>query len=350
MLGAQVTGYSLSPTTNPNHWDILDLEMKEERGDIRDLEKLSKAMLASKPDIIFHLAAQPLVRYAYANPIETWSTNVLGTAHVLQAARKLKNCAAIVVVTTDKVYENQERDDAYSETDRLGGHDPYSASKAAAELVVDSYRKSFFFLGDSPLIATVRAGNVIGGGDFSEDRLIPDIVRASLHDSPLFVRSPNSTRPWQHVLDCLSGYLLLGQKLLQRDPRYAESWNFGPAKSDNRSVLEVLEGLKKEWNEIKWQTREVNENQLHEAGKLCLDSTKAHEKLNWRPVWDLKSALEATACWYRAYLEEGEVLSTDQLMNYIAAAQEKKVEWTCYDDAKEYIAKWVTDHHLKVEK
>lgn len=242
-LGAQVIGVSLSPETEPNHWDLLGLDLDDRRVDIRDADAILNIFTETKPELVFHLAAQPLVRRSYRDPLETWSTNVMGTANVLDACRLTESVRAIVVVTTDKCYENQEWPWGYRENDRLGGHDPYSASKAGAELVAASYRHAFFSNEDGPLLATARAGNVIGGGDWSEDRLIPDLVRATVNNQSLEIRSPNATRPWQHVLESLSGYLLLGQKLLEGQKDFAAPWNFGPEPEGNRSVAEVLEKL-----------------------------------------------------------------------------------------------------------
>jgi CDP-glucose 4,6-dehydratase len=232
---------------------------------------------------------------------------------------------AIVVVTTDKCYENREWEQGYNETDRLGGHDPYSASKAAAELVAASYRSAFFHEANSPLLATARAGNVIGGGDWSEDRLIPDLVRAIASGNSLQIRSPLATRPWQHVLESLSGYLLLGQKLLEGRKEFAEAWNFGPEPDDNRTVADVLTRLKSHWPELDWKVTKLP--QSHEAGLLYLDSAKAHQRLGWQPTWSLDDALTVTAEWYRAYLSDGRVESHTQLAAFIARARTAGREW-----------------------
>jgi CDP-glucose 4,6-dehydratase len=280
----------------------------------------------AKPEMVFHLAAQPLVRRSYRDPLETWSTNVMGTANLLDACRQTASVRAIVVVTTDKCYENQEWHWGYRESDRLGGHDPYSASKAATELVVASYRSAFFHAPDAPLLATARAGNVIGGGDWSEDRLIPDLVRAITTRTPLEIRSPTATRPWQHVLESLSGYLVLGQKLLEGKKSMAECWNFGPEPEGNRPVAEVLAQLTAHWPELTWQV--TQHPQPHEAGLLYLDSAKAKTKLGWRPIWALDNALTATADWYRSFADKGRVVSRDQLAGYICAAQAAGLEWS----------------------
>lgn len=326
-LGAEVTGVSLSPESQPNHWDMLKLSIDDRRVDIRDLCALQQVFTETSPEVVFHLAAQPLVRRSYRNPIETWSTNVIGTANVLEASRQQNGVRAIVSVTTDKCYENQEWAWGYRETDRLGGHDPYSASKAAAELVAASYRNAFFGLDSAPLLSTARAGNVIGGGDWSEDRLIPDLIRAVQQNRSLEVRSPNATRPWQHVLESLSGYLLLGQKLLTQGKSYADAWNFGPEPEGNRTVADVLDKLRRQWDSINWHVTE--KPQPHEAQLLYLDSAKARSCLKWRPVWNIDVTLAKTVDWYRAWLETGDVATYVQLESYIADAVNAKVEWAC---------------------
>ena len=262
-LGAHISGIALPPETDPSHWDLLSLDINSMMMDIRDVDSVQQAVTNAQPEIVFHLAAQPLVRRSYRAPLETWSTNVMGTANILDACRQQPSVKAIVAITTDKCYENQEWVWGYRETDRLGGHDPYSASKAGAELVAASYRSSFFRAPDSPLLATARAGNVIGGGDWTEDRLIPDLARAAYAVKPLEIRSPKSTRPWQHVLECLSGYLSLGQKLLECDSAFAGGWNFGPDCGGNRQVQQVLEQLQQSWHGLEWFTGQ--QSQLHEA-------------------------------------------------------------------------------------
>ena len=323
-MGAVVTGIALPPETHPNHWELLALATNEHRLDILDFDAVKKVFSATKPDIVFHLAAQPLVRRSYRDPLETWSTNVMGTANVLEACRQTPSVRAIVAVTTDKCYENREWPWGYRENDRLGGHDPYSASKAGSELVAASYRNSFFNIENAPLLATARAGNVIGGGDWSEDRLIPDLVRAVAQGQSLEIRSPRATRPWQHVLESLSGYLLLGQRLLQGDKTYAEAWNFGPEPEGNRSVSEVLGKLNAHWSNLCWHVTE--KPQPHEAALLYLDSAKARSKLHWQPAWNFDVALEKTAAWYRAWLEGGKVTSREQLVEYITAATRANLE------------------------
>jgi CDP-glucose 4,6-dehydratase len=324
-LGGEVTGIALPPETQPNHWDLVAQATNEHRLDIRNPDAVKKAFLATNPDIVFHLAAQPLVRRSYCDPLETWSVNVMGTANVLEACRQTPSVRAIVTITTDKCYKNREWPWGYRESDRLGGHDPYSASKAGSELVAASYRSAFFNSKNDPLLATARAGNVIGGGDWSEDRLIPDLVRAVAEGQSLQIRSPLATRPWQHVLESLSGYLLLGQRLLQGDKTCAEAWNFGPEPEGNRTVSEVLDKLNSHWSSLRWHV--TNKPQPHEATLLYLDSAKARSKLHWQPAWNFDAALEKTATWYRDWLERGKVRSREQLVEYITAATQANLEW-----------------------
>lgn len=325
-LGAEVTGFSLPPETQPNHWDLLKLSNDNRRQDIRDISALKQVFNDTQPEIVFHLAAQALVRRSYRDPVETWSTNVMGTANVLEASRQQPSVRAVVAVTTDKCYENREWPWGYRENDRLGGHDPYSASKAGAELVASSYRNAYFTEKNGPLLATARAGNVIGGGDWSDDRLIPDLIRAVEKNQSLEIRSPHATRPWQHVLESLSGYLLLGQKLLRGDKTYADAWNFGPAPEGNRTVSEVLGKLQQEWSNLRWHITE--KPYLHESTLLYLDSTKARSLLSWQPVWSIDTSLAKTADWYRAWLQNGEIISHQQLAEYVNYAVRAKAEWT----------------------
>jgi CDP-glucose 4,6-dehydratase len=250
----------------------------------------------------------------------------MGTAHVLEACRKTQSVRSVVVVTTDKVYANREWLWGYRETDGLGGHDPYSGSKVAVEHLVESYRKAFFETNDGILLATARAGNVIGGGDWSQDRLIPDCVRAIHAGKPLEVRFPDATRPWQHILECLNGYLLLGQKLLEGNRPFAEAWNFGPDAGENRAVSEILAKLKNHWPQLNWQTTQGSP--LHEAKLLYLDNTKSKAKLGWSPVWTLDQCLRATADWYRHHQKTGQVDSRKQLTEFIESARLAGHDWT----------------------
>ena len=324
-MGAEVSGVSLAPITTPHHWGLLNLGIKQHTVDIRERAALGAAVAAAEPEIVFHLAAQPLVRRSYADPCETWSTNVMGTVNLLDACRQLPRLKAVVVVTTDKCYDNREWAWGYRENDALGGHDPYSASKAGAELVTASYRRAFFQAGHGALIASARAGNVIGGGDWSDDRLIPDLVRALAHGRPLEIRSPAATRPWQHVLESLSGYLLLGERLLAGDQAFAGPYNFGPEPDGNRSVQDVLQLLRGHWPELAWKLAQAA--QPHEARLLYLDSAKARAELAWKPVWGLERALGATAQWYRAYYADGGVTSAAQLARYIEDARVAGTDW-----------------------
>lgn len=324
-LGAEVSGLALDPLSVPCHWDLLNLPIQDHRVDIRDESAVKAVFETEKPEVVFHLAAQPLVRWSYNEPVITWATNVMGTTHVLEAVRQTPDTQAVVIVTTDKCYENREWPWPYRERDRLGGHDPYSASKAGAELVAASYRTSFLCHPGAPLLATARGGNVIGGGDWSQDRLIPDLVRSVASGEPLIIRSPHATRPWQHVLDCLSGYLLLGQRLMTGDVSYADAWNFGPDGRGNRSVERVLGDFASTWPQVHWQVE--TGPHPHEASLLQLDSAKARMGLQWRPVWDLDTAIQNTAAWYQQWLEADEVRSADQLATYLTDAGEAGLDW-----------------------
>ncbi|MDB4766935.1 CDP-glucose 4,6-dehydratase [bacterium] len=324
-LGAKVGGLSLDPCTTPNHWDLLGLSVDDHRGDIRDVEKTTDFVKNFSPEIVFHLAAQPLVRRSYRDPLETFSTNIMGTANVLEACRHVNSVQSIVCITTDKVYANKEWTWGYRENDILGGHDPYSASKAACEIVLDSYRKAFFEEENRCLLATVRAGNVIGGGDWSEDRLIPDLVRATTTNSELEIRSPNATRPWQHVLESLCGYLMVGQRLIERKAEFAQAWNFGPNAEDNRRVIEILDELKLYWPKLAFGV--TADPQPHEANLLYLDNSMAKSKLNWQPVWTLQKCLLQTAQWYQSQASDGNISSREQLHQFIDDARRLDRAW-----------------------
>lgn len=331
-LGAEVRGYSLDYPSSPNHFSLLRLPVCSVMADIRDRERLQKEVNDFQPDLVFHLAAQPLVRYSYRHPVETFETNVLGTVNVFDACRHCPSVKAIVNITSDKAYENTEQDVAYRETDRMGGYDPYSASKGCAELVVNSYRNSFFNLaqygrGHRLLLASARAGNVIGGGDWAADRLIPDIVTNSAANRPVSIRNPNATRPWQHVLEPLSGYLLLGQLLLQEKKEAADGWNFGPLLNETLPVEGVLHRMKSVWENLSYRI-EQTASQPHEAHLLRLDCTKANQKLQWYPVWDTETAIRQTALWYKAYYANGALLTREDLQHYISDAKTKGLTWT----------------------
>jgi CDP-glucose 4,6-dehydratase len=330
-LGANVTGYALKPPTNPNHFDLIDLDIPVIYGDIRNEEDLTKAVIFSKPEIVFHLAAQPLVRYSYSNPKETFETNVIGTLNLFEACRKAEYTRAIVNITSDKCYENREWIWPYRENEAMGGGDPYSASKGCVELLTACYRKSFFNLNNygsdhNVLIASCRAGNVIGGGDWAEDRLVPDVIKAAVQGIPVTLRNPGAIRPWQHVLEPLSGYLLLGQKLLQKETVFADAWNFGPDERDYREVEDVVELCNKNWGVIHYQ-KDANTPNLHEASILKLDSSKARKILGWYPVWDITMAIIKSTDWYRNYYENKKIISTLQINDYIEDAIINNISW-----------------------
>lgn len=324
-LGAQVAGLALPAPGSPSHWELLGLDIDARTTDIRDAAAVLAAVAHFRPEIVFHLAAQALVRPSYDDPLATWSTNVMGTAHVLEACRHVSGLRAIVVATSDKCYANREWHWAYRESDPLGGHDPYSASKAGAEMVAASYRQSFFAPAGRTLLATARAGNVIGGGDWGQDRLVPDAARAVAGGAALQVRNPQATRPWQHVLEPLSGYLMLGQKLLQGERAAADAWNFGPGPEGNVTVSALLDTMRGEWPELRWQAEGVAGP--HEARLLHLDSARARAELQWQPVWSLPEGAAATAAWYRGWLAERQVRSGEQLDAYIGAARTARLAW-----------------------
>ncbi|MDF9844976.1 CDP-glucose 4,6-dehydratase [Paenibacillus sp. PastF-1] len=316
-LGAKVTGYSTAPNTDPSLFHCCggDQLLQSVTGDIRDASRLGAAMQEADPDIVFHLAAQPLVREAYRQPVDTYATNVLGTVHVLEAVRQNNlqggSVKAVVNITTDKCYENKEWLWGYRENDPLGGFDPYSSSKACSELVTSSYRNSFFhnarYQEHGVAIASARAGNVIGGGDWAAERLIPDCFRAICSKVPLVIRSPGSVRPWQHVLEPLSGYLLLGQRLIEEGIRFAEPWNFGPDDQDARSVEWVVRRFCSLWGAgARYEVE--SDNRLHETAVLKLDCSKAKLELGWQPRWDLDTALMNTSAWYKAFMNQENML------------------------------------------
>lgn len=330
-LGAEVIGYALQPPTNPNHFDLLKLEVVSIIGDIRDAKRLNEAIQNYKPEKVFHLAAQPLVSYSYKNPVETFETNVMGTTNVFEACRQTEYVRTIVNITSDKCYENRKWAWGYRENDPMGGYDPYSASKGCAEIVTSAYRNSFFNLNEygkshNVLLASVRAGNVIGGGDWAEDRLTPDIVKAASNNEKVIIRNPKSIRPWQHVLEPLSGYLLLGQKLLEGNKELAEGWNFGPDDS-NICVKDVVSLIKSEWDKVDYEISN-NSDKPHEAVLLKLNCLKAHLKLGWKPVWDIKKTIAMTTKWYKEFYENGKIFSLDDLREYVEDAVKKNLVWT----------------------
>lgn len=304
-LGAEVIGYALKPPTHLNLFTIANVakNMTSVLGDIRDFSAIASTVNTYRPDIIIHMAAQSLVRYSYKYPLETYSTNVMGTVNLLEAARQTENTRAIVNVTTDKCYENKNGYWSYRENDRLGGRDPYSNSKACAELVSSAYRHSYFNQPNSPGLATARAGNVIGGGDWAEDRLVPDIINACKEKKPVIIRNPQALRPWQHVLEPLGGYLLLAERLYEAPTVFSSSWNFGPQEEDVVPVAWLVEFIIKAWQaNTAWQ---YDDNQHpHEEKCLKLDCSKAKAELGWRPAWNLEKGLQATIAWYQAYQEQ----------------------------------------------
>jgi CDP-glucose 4,6-dehydratase len=299
-MGAEVTGYAKPPASKPSLFEVARIGGGVESvfGDVDDLRSLERLMLRAQPEIIFHLAAQSLVRRSYADPLDTYRTNVLGTVHLLECARRYASIRSVVIVTSDKCYENREQGPGYREGDPLGGHDPYSSSKGCAEIVTTAYRRSFFAAKGAG-ICSVRAGNVIGGGDWSEDRLIPDLVRAFSSGQPALIRNPTAVRPWQHVLEPLRGYLLLAQKLHESREGYSEAWNFGPAETDALPVSAIADRLASRWgSRARWE-RDAQE-QPYEAQTLRLDCSKAQARLGWRPQLPLDLALDWVADWYRA--------------------------------------------------
>lgn len=314
-LGAKVFGISLKPKTDPNMFLACDLEkkIKTEYLDIRDLSRLQTKFSNFQPEIVFHLAAQALVGQSYQDPIETYSTNILGTTHVLEACRKTPSVKVIVNVTTDKCYENKETNIAFQETDVLGGYDPYSSSKACSELISAAYRQSYFT--DKIALATARAGNIIGGGDWTETRLIPDFIQAVQNNTTLSLRHPQAIRPWQHVLEPISGYLLLAENLWLNSKKFSMAWNFGPEESSCVSVEQVVRSLIKYWGRGSFSNLPAD---FHETKVLKLDSTKAKTMLGWKPRWSLNKALEMSLDWYQSFYRNEDVYSTTlkQIENY----------------------------------
>lgn len=311
-LGAKVLGYSLPPPTVPSLFEIARVSegMISFTGDIRDLKSLQSFIASKEPEIIIHMAAQSLVRYGYENPVETYSTNVMGTVNILESVRLTRCTKVILIVTSDKCYENKEWIWGYRESDPMGGKDPYSSSKGCAELVTTAYRSSYFSEGNTDpnvAIASVRAGNVIGGGDWSEDRLIPDIMKAFMEHRPVLIRNPHAVRPWQYVLDALHGYLILVERLWNNGKEYAGGWNFGPSDEDSKPVSWILNKIKEIWgDDASW---ELDDNREHpkESSFLKLDSSKARNKLNWSPKLDLEEAIYWTVKWYQNFISNSDM-------------------------------------------
>ena len=330
-LGAHVHGFALSAATTPAAFEQLGLakKMGHEIGDVRNAVAVKNSLLRVQPDFVFHLAAQALVRYSYEHPLETYATNIMGTAHVLEGLRALENPCAAVIVTSDKCYENREQDHAYAEEDPLGGHDPYSSSKGAAEIVTSAYRRSFF--DKSPVrIARARAGNVVGGGDWARDRIVPDCIRALQRDAAIPVRNPAAIRPWQHVLEPLSGYLWLAASLAQNsaDATLETAFNFGPEPEANHNVGELVREILKCWPG-RWDDKS-SPHAPHEAKLLMLSTAKAKKILFWQPTWKFETAIARTVEWYRGVYENAAVaesLTLRQIAEYEAAACAAQIAW-----------------------
>ena len=328
LMGADVVGLGLDPPSSPNHYDLLGSPGADHRVDIRDGEAVETVVRSAQPEIVFHLAAQPLVRLSYREPRYTYDTNVMGTVNLYEACRNVPSLRAIVSITSDKVYQNRESQTGYTEDDRLGGVDPYSNSKACVELLTDCYRSSFFNASQSDtLIASVRAGNVIGGGDWAEDRIIADAARSASQQQPLVIRNPESVRPWQHVLEPLAGYLTVGQRLLEEKSEFATNWNFGPSDDSIVTVRELISRIRHYWPGVdpKFQS-EVNAPK--ETKRLVLCSEKAKSQLGWTPVWQFTKTAEKVANWYRIFYEKGEITTDQDIGDYISDAQLLGVNWT----------------------
>lgn len=322
-MGAHVVGYALDPPTRPSMFEIAGVAegMTSVIGDVRDLGRLKSVFAEHRPEIVFHLAAQPLVRYSYEDPVETYSTNVMGTVHMLESVRHSESVRVVVSITSDKCYENKEWYWGYRENEQLGGHDPYSSSKGCAELVISAYRRSYF----SPeaherhgvALASTRAGNVIGGGDWAKDRLIPDIMKAIMEGRPVIIRSPNAIRPWQHVLEPLNGYLCLAEQLWERGSRLAQAWNFGPSSEEAKTVSWIVDYLTKSWGEgARWELDSAQHP--HEDTYLKLDCSKARSLLGWAPKLQLSTALDWIVEWYQGYRrnEDMHCLTQDQIVRF----------------------------------
>lgn len=319
-LGAQIHGLALDPPTEPSLFDrarVRDRLDSHVIADVRDLDAVTRAMRAARPDILIHMAAQPLVRYSYEAPVETYAVNVMGTAHVLEAARGIDSLRSILCVTTDKCYENFDLSRGYREEDPLGGHDPYSSSKAGSELVVSAWRRSFFEAAGVP-VASGRAGNVIGGGDWAKDRLIVDLMNAFMKGEKPLIRAPKAVRPWQHVLEPLSGYLMLCQAMWDRQDGSASAFNFGPAADDAKPVEWIADRISRLWGDGASWMLDTNANHPHEAHYLYLDTDKAQELLGYRPRWNLDAALEGIVAWYRGFAtgQDALALTLNQIRHF----------------------------------
>jgi CDP-glucose 4,6-dehydratase len=317
-LGAKVSGYALNPPTDPSLFKLckIDKLVNSNIADIRNIDALKQALTSASPDIVIHMAAQPLVRQSYKDPVETYSVNVMGTVNLLESVRRCKSVKAVVNVTTDKIYENKERATGYKENEPLGGYDPYSSSKACSELVTSAYRNSF--LNNGVAVATARAGNVIGGGDWGEDRLVPDFIRAILNGEKIRIRNPKAVRPWQYVLDPLNGYLMLAQRLYENGQQYAQAWNFGPADKDAKTVEWLVKTLCSRWG--KGASYAIDKGKHpHETRLLTLNSSKARTTLKWKPKADIETSIDNIIAWTRAYKDKKDIrkVSLDQLSAYV---------------------------------
>lgn len=320
IFGAKVFGYSLKPNNELNHYDLIEFNKAGVFCDISDLKKLSSTINDFKPDIVFHLAAQPLVIQSYLDPLETYKTNVIGTANLLESMKNIDSIKSAVIITTDKVYKNIEKETFYNEDCTLGGYDIYSSSKACCEILTESYRNSFYNLDKygtdhNLLIATARAGNVIGGGDWSKNRLIPDLINSAINGKYIEIRSPKSIRPWQHVLDCISGYLLLGANLYNSNTEFSGSWNFSPNKEEVFDVETISNLSKKCWDEIKFKMISSS-NKFHEANLLMLDNNKAKSLLGWSPKWNTEETVVKSVEWYKDFYTTKKINTENDVFEY----------------------------------
>ncbi len=330
-LGANVKGISLEPPSNPSHFESLSLEqfIENKKIDIRDFDKLKKTINQIKPDFIFHLAAQSLVQKSYKRSLETFQINTLGTINLLEVLKDVQHFCRVILITSDKCYENVEWIWGYKETDKLGGIDPYSASKAAAEIAISSYMRSFFCLEKHPVkICSTRAGNVIGGGDWAENRIVPDCIKSWSKKEPVFLRNPSSTRPWQHVLEPISGYLRLGEMMMPMHSEHSQSFNFGPNQYNTKSVKDLVEKMTEFWPESSYKIS-IESKYQKEAKLLKLNCDKSYEKLNWKPVLDFDETIEMTTKWYFSFYNKNSTLESSRkdINKYIEFAKERKISW-----------------------
>jgi CDP-glucose 4,6-dehydratase len=333
MLGANVRGISIDPITSPSLFEKLSLskQISDKRINILNRNKLSNAINLFEPDFVFHLAAQALVKESYKDPLITWDTNLIGTINVISSLRKINHKCVAVIITSDKCYKNKELRRGYRENDELGGYDPYSASKGAAEIAIQSYIKSFFNKKNNPNvhIAIGRAGNVIGGGDWSKDRILPDCIRSWSNENKVTIRSPNSTRPWQHVLEPLSGYLSLAERLSKNNKLHGEAFNFGPSESKSRTVMNVVTEMSKYWNNVKWTI--IPDNKIKEAGLLKLNCHKAYKLLKWKSNMNFAQTIKMTAIWYKSYYTDKKnitLLTEEQIDTFVVIAKDKNIYWS----------------------